>query len=493
MLVAVFFGWGKKAKLTISCPLCEQSNSAESSVCIRCGYKLGQSNSLQQDDSLQKQASDLFSALMEEVEDESQEPPMVDWSQTTFTMDDVTIDVAQYDDSEGVELSSKPSFATQYDEMPDDAKKILPSKIDSEIKADTSSNLDTVDADENGHEDFGGDGAISEKTPEETAEEGQQKDLATSEVEEVWEEEPTQTEPRQSPPSEESIDSHGIEHDDDFHLEYLPMVEAVADDDLPMVEAVADDDLPMVEAVLAEEGNNKEVDTNDIDTDPWPEMDEDELLSLTNAELRSMLSGLNAPTNGNKKELVSRLVEFQKEGPPSRMEEDATPADGSEDLLKEEISSGPESGSDMQNEEGLPPSIHANIGLDFEASVDSEMKEVNLTIEPHSVDYSGEVTEDEVRVSFWPWPQEMPWTERDIAVKLKQAMEEAKARKLDRARDLLDETGPHLGERTRLLFPVCRLLQALGRGDKVKDIIADAEQAYPADPAVSDARYRLGV
>ncbi len=271
------------------------------------------------------------------------------------------------------------------------------------------------------------------------------------------------------------------------------MVEAVADDDLPMVEAVADDDLPMVEAVLAEEGNNKEVDINDIDTDPWPEMDEDELLSLTNAELRSMLSGLDAPTNGNKKELVSRLVEFQKEGPPSRMEEDATPADGSEDLLKEEISSGPESGSDMQNEEGSPPSIDANIGLDFEASVDSEMKEVNLTIEPHSVDYSGEVTEDEVRVSFWPWPQEMPWTERDIAVKLKQAMEEAKARKLDRARDLLDETGPHLGERTRLLFPVCRLLQALGRGDKVKDIIADAEQAYPADPAVSDARYRLGV
>ena len=87
----------------------------------------------------------------------------------------------------------------------------------------------------------------------------------------------------------------------------------------------------------------------------------------------------------------------------------------------------------------------------------------------------------------------MPWIERDIAIKLKQAMEEAREKRMSKARDLLDEAGPHLGERTRLLFPVCRLLQALGRGDEVPSIVAGAEEMHPSDPAVADARYRLGV
>ena len=95
--------------------------------------------------------------------------------------------------------------------------------------------------------------------------------------------------------------------------------------------------------------------------------------------------------------------------------------------------------------------------------------------------------------SYWPWTQTMPWIERDIAIKLKQAMEEARGKNMNKARDLLDEAGPHLGERTRLLFPVCRLLQALGRGDEVQGIIAGAEEIHPSDPAVADARYRLGV
>ena len=37
----------------------------------------------------------------------------------------------------------------------------------------------------------------------------------------------------------------------------------------------------------------------------------------------------------------------------------------------------------------------------------------------------------------------MPWIERDIAIKLKQAMEEAREKNMNKARDLLDEAGPH--------------------------------------------------
>ena len=97
------------------------------------------------------------------------------------------------------------------------------------------------------------------------------------------------------------------------------------------------------------------------------------------------------------------------------------------------------------------------------------------------------------RSSYWPWPQEMPWIEKEIAVKLRQSLGEAKEKRMGRARELLDEVGPHLGDRTRLLFPVCRLLQALGRGDEVPSIIEGAERMHPSDPAVTDARDRLGV
>ena len=81
---------------------------------------------------MEQQANDIFSALMEDEEEEDLEGPMVDWSQTTFTMDDVTIEVSQYNDEGDVSLSSTPKFASQFEDMPEDAKNILPSKIESE-------------------------------------------------------------------------------------------------------------------------------------------------------------------------------------------------------------------------------------------------------------------------------------------------------------------------------------------------------------------------
>ena len=124
----MFFGRGKKSKAKVACPLCEQQNDEGLPDCIRCGYKLGRSGNHQQGSFVEQQTSDIFSALMEEDEEEP-ESPTVDWSQTTFTMDDVTIEVSQYDDHGEVSLSSTPKFASKYDEMPDDAKSIIPSKF----------------------------------------------------------------------------------------------------------------------------------------------------------------------------------------------------------------------------------------------------------------------------------------------------------------------------------------------------------------------------
>ena len=134
----MFFGRGKRSKAKVKCPLCEQLNDESLSDCLRCGYKLGKDGSQQQGAYVEQQANDIFSALMEDEEEEDLEGPMVDWSQTTFTMDDVTIEVSQYNDEGDVSLSSTPKFASQFEDMPEDAKNILPSKIDSEKRENSA-------------------------------------------------------------------------------------------------------------------------------------------------------------------------------------------------------------------------------------------------------------------------------------------------------------------------------------------------------------------
>ncbi|MEC8548526.1 MAG: hypothetical protein VXY31_04315 [Candidatus Thermoplasmatota archaeon] len=397
---------------------------------------MGRSGNQQIDQNVQGQASNLFTALMDEAEEEISEGPTVDWSQSTFTMDDVTIEVSQYDDDGQVELSTAPSFATQFEDMPDEAKTVLPSNVESHVKGEDLQN------DVEGYEEL---------------------------------------------PAVEAAAN------EDF-----PLAEAVPDEDLPMVEAVPDEDLPMVSESLEVTGKEDALgvveEIEDGGGDPVPSMDEDELLSLTNAELRSMLSNLDAPTRGNKKALVERLLAVDTDviEEESYDDEEGSIEDGSDEEAEDdgEVISSEMEADILPPKPPLIPDI-PNMGvLDSEKSEDDGGYVSNLPEIDAVLDTPSESLE---RISYWPWAQKMPWTERDIAIKLKLAMEEAREKRMNKARDLLDETGPHLGERTRLLFPVCRLLQALGRGDEVPSIIAGAEEMHTSDPAVADARYRLGV
>ena len=446
----MFFGRGKRSKAKVKCPLCEQLNDESLSDCVRCGYKLGKDGSQQQGAYVEQQANDIFSALMEDEEEEDLEGPMVDWSQTTFTMDDVTIEVSQYNDEGDVSLSSTPKFASQFEDMPEDAKNILPSKIESEKRENSA----TDDAQ-----------PVSEGDEDLLVIESSEDDI----VLEVEADEPL---------------------DDD-----LPLAEAIADEDLPLAEAIDEVDFSQAQSEKLEQENVNdftEIPLED-EPDPIPNMDEEELLSLTNAELRSMLSSLGASTNGNKKELVERFLstKLPHEG-------GATP-DINGDSAKESLNDiviGVNSSQTPRPSEARPrisppkiPEIDSILNSTIESESESQNKSIMKTVD-------GFLNHDIERVkrpSYWPWAQQMPWIERDIAVKLKQAMGEAKEKRMGRARELLDEAGPHLGERTRLLFPVCRLLQALGRGDEVPKIIDGAEKLHPSDPAVADARYRLGV
>ncbi len=526
----MFFGRGRRSKAKVKCPLCEQLNDEGLSDCLRCGYKLGKDGSQQQGGYVEQQANDLFSALMEDDEEEDLEGPMVDWSQTTFTMDDVTIEVSQYNEEGDVSLSSTPKFASQFEDMPEDAKNILPSKIDSEKREDNAVDARQLDPE-------GEDGLLDTEPKEDETVLGEEVGVASSEVDdpplagavadedmplaEVESEEPLDDDlplaeavadedlPLAEVESEEPLDDGlplaEVESEEPLD-DGLPLAEAVADEDLPLAEAVADEDLPLAEAFdevdfspaqlekLEDEKVNDltEVPLN-VEPDPIPNMDEEELLSLTNAELRSMLASLGASTDGNKKELVERFLDAKVphgEAPTADIEEGST-IESSTDTDIGFDSSQTLGGSDVQPRNSPPIIPEINLIPDSAMESESERREESIM---KTVDgFLNHDIERAQRPSYWPWAQQMPWIERDIAVKLKQAMGEAKEKRMGRARELLDEAGPHLGERTRLLFPVCRLLQALGRGDEVPKIIDGAEKLHPSDPAVADARYRLGV
>ncbi|MGB0471251.1 MAG: SAP domain-containing protein [Candidatus Thalassarchaeaceae archaeon] len=474
----MFFGRGKKSKAKVACPLCEQQNDEGHTDCIRCGYKLGRSGNHQQGSYVEQQTSDIFSALMEEDEEEL-ESPMVDWSQTTFTMDDVTIEVSQYNDDGEVSLSSTPKFASKYDEMPDDAKNIIPSNFNHGTKE--TGVIEELESEGNLQK---SEEEVVEGGPPlvEVHEEEEDEELDTSEEEAVEEDLPLV----------EVHEEEAIEED-------LPLVEAIPDEDLPLVGAIPDEDLPLVGAVpdysesitQVEHGKDGPNDTGNgllkrTELDPTPAMEEEELLSLTSAELRSMLSSVGASTIGDKTELVKRFLESTEHGIDTGSEESQ--------VVEEDAEVNTEKTQFSQNNSlGAKPPLIPEIISNPSPKIESlNEEEGNSTMDIVDV-YLEKSQATMTRSSYWPWPQEMPWIEKEIAVKLRQSLGEAKEKRMGRARELLDEVGPHLGDRTRLLFPVCRLLQALGRGDEVPSIIEGAEGRHPSDPAVTDARDRLGV
>ena len=70
-------------------------------------------------------------------------------------------------------------------------------------------------------------------------------------------------------------------------------------------------------------------------------------------------------------------------------------------------------------------------------------------------------------------------------------MKAAKEQNLAEATVLLDDLGPHLGNKTQLLYSVSRLLIAIGRQQDAQKMIDKASQQYPNDANVSLARQKM--
>ena len=93
--------------------------------------------------------------------------------------------------------------------------------------------------------------------------------------------------------------------------------------------------------------------------------------------------------------------------------------------------------------------------------------------------------------NYWPWPQQEKWTERDVALQVKSAMEAARAKDTAQATVLLDEVGPHLGNRSKLIYPIGALLQRIGRSQSVDKMFENASILIPDDNNLITAKKKL--
>jgi hypothetical protein len=93
--------------------------------------------------------------------------------------------------------------------------------------------------------------------------------------------------------------------------------------------------------------------------------------------------------------------------------------------------------------------------------------------------------------NYWPWPQQEKWTDRDVALQVKSAMEAARAKDTAQATVLLDEVGPHLGDRSKLIYPIGALLQRIGRSQSVDKMFENASKLIPDDKNLITAKKKL--
>jgi hypothetical protein len=93
--------------------------------------------------------------------------------------------------------------------------------------------------------------------------------------------------------------------------------------------------------------------------------------------------------------------------------------------------------------------------------------------------------------NYWPWSQQEKWSDRKVAGQVKAAMEAARSRDIAQATVIIDEVGPHLGDRSKLIYPIGALLQRIGRGKAVDNMLTSSLTALPNDPNVTTAKAKL--
>jgi len=409
-------------------------------------YQLGKAGFEQVVSIDEEEAGSLFDELLADVE-EDEEDQVIDWSKGTFTMDDVTIDVEQYGDDDGIKLSDNPTFAMTVDH---------PDPVDEDEEEDYQ--LTSADA---------------------------PKFVTKFEVPETELEPLEEVQPQQ--------------------VELIQPI-AAAPETPPIVSATekSDDNDEILDSGQLSEVEHQDEQTVEEDTTPELEeevqeiSEEEKLLSLKKVELVEIASNKGLATSGTKAELVSRIIDTE-----SAIEEVVEPE------IEEEIVAESESALSTpiavpSTPAGLPvpPPVSARPVDPMDAVFDGNSpqpivppippppKIPKIPKLPH-IEEANSAEDQSISNGIWPWPQQEEWSNRDVALKIKEAMEAAKSRNMAQCTVLLDEVGPHLGDRTKLIYPVGALLQRIGRAAAVDRMLEVAMKNSPEDPHVQTAKAKL--
>ena len=109
-----FKKWRKEETAGIECPLCQQKNPVDAESCSTCQYQLQKAAHQQDAIIAEADAGNLFDELLADFDNDNDEE-IIDWSKMTFEIDDVTIDIQQYDDDDGVTIKGNPIFSMTVD------------------------------------------------------------------------------------------------------------------------------------------------------------------------------------------------------------------------------------------------------------------------------------------------------------------------------------------------------------------------------------------
>ncbi len=444
----MFGRWRKsKEEAGITCPLCSEVSPEGVEECPKCYHQLGKSI-IEQDESVSEEVStSIFDELLAEDED-GDDGEVVDWSKHTFEIDDVTIDVSQYEeDSEAVALSAAPNFAAIEADAPSQVPKVAEELEDGEYE------LSTSDAPKN-VEKF----VVPTSKEVETVEEPtHQVDLVVPLLPKGVTENSTEEEPLSDPsevPEEKQETSSEVNAQPTPTVEAEPVAETVAE---PVAEPAAVAQPVAVEPVVVPTPTPVATTIPETPATTPPALPATPQVNATPTPSPTPVAKPEIPKLPSLNPAAANGAAATKT--PALPSVPTTPA------LPTVPSTRPDANAFKQD-----------AGLDVDAKVESHSPS------PPPLDDH-----------MWPWPQGESYDDLLVKRKLRQVMESVKAGDLDGAARELDKLGPHLGDRKEILFHVGVVLKKLGREEALRRMLETARRLHPEDQHVATALTSLGM
>jgi len=428
------FGRWRKAKEEsgLTCPLCSEVSPEGTEECPKCYHQLGKSI-IDQDESVSEEVStSIFDELLAEDE-EGDDGEVVDWSKHTFEIDDVTIDVSQYEeDSDAVALSAAPNFAA--------------------IEADAPSQIPKV---------------------AEELEEGQYE-LSVSDA-------PKNVEKFVVPTSKDVQTIEEPTHQVDLVVPLLPKGASES----PQEEEPLSDpsEVPEEKKQSSPEDNSQPIPTTVAEPGPEPVVVPTTTATPVVPVATPTVAPVTTPpalpvTPQEKATSIPKATSEAKPEIPKLPSLNSAASNGAVAATAPALPSVPTTPA-------LPavPSSRPDANA-FKQDADLD---VDVTVESTSA------TPPALDNQMWPWPQGESHDDLTVRRALRQVMESVKSGDLDGAARDLDKLGPHLGDRKEILFHVGVVLKKLGREEALRRILETARRLHPEDQHVATALTSLGM